>query len=57
MLDFPTAGTSRLAAQVTGARCLAAVTRWFQSTLDRFDRPLAVLVVELFLLALRRAER
>jgi hypothetical protein len=36
---------------------MATVTRWFQSALDRLDRPLAVLVVAVLLLALRRAER
>ena len=32
---------------------MATVTHWF----DRLDRPLAFLVIALFLLALRRAER
>ena len=36
---------------------MATVTHWFQSALDRLERPLAFLVVALFLLALRRAER
>jgi hypothetical protein len=36
---------------------MATVTHWFQTALDRLDRPLAFLVVALFLLALRRAER
>jgi hypothetical protein len=36
---------------------MATVTHWFQTALDRLDRPLAFLVVALFLLVLRRAER
>ncbi len=36
---------------------MANLTHWFQAALDRLDRPLALLVVALFLLALRRAQR
>lgn len=36
---------------------MAAATHWFQSVLDRLERPLALLVVAVFLLALRRAEQ
>ena len=36
---------------------MATVTHWFQSAIDRLDRPLAFLAVGLFLLALRHSER
>jgi hypothetical protein len=36
---------------------MATVTHCVLSALDRLERPLAVLAVALFLLALRRAER
>ena len=36
---------------------MATITHWLQSAFDRLDRPLAFLVVALFLLVLRRAER
>ena len=36
---------------------MATATHWFQSVLDRFEHPLALLVVAVFLLALRRAEQ
>ena len=36
---------------------MSTVTHWLQTALDRLERPLAVLVVALFLLALHRSER
>jgi hypothetical protein len=36
---------------------MAAVTCWFQCAIDRLKRPLAVVVIAVFLLALRRTER
>ena len=36
---------------------MAAVTCWFQCTIDRLERPLAILAIGVFLLVLRRAER
>jgi hypothetical protein len=56
-LDFSTIGTSRLALPESRSTAMATVIHWFQSNLDRLDRPLAFLVVALFLLALRRTER
>lgn len=56
-LDFPTVGVVRLALPRPENATMATVTHRFQSALDRLDRPLALLVVGLFLLALRRAER
>ena len=36
---------------------MAAVTCWFQCAIDRLERPMAFLVIGVFLLALRRTER
>ena len=36
---------------------MAAVTCWFQCAIDRLERALAVVVIAVFLLALRRTER
>lgn len=56
-LDLPTAGTSSLASLIAGAPAMATLSPAFPSPLAWLGRPLAFLVLALFMLALQRAER